>query len=526
MIDIDFKFYRAILWQRLPLILLIWLTLAIAAIALAYVLPPVYRSNAKILVEKPQIDQSLASATVNVTSEEIIQAIQQRLTTRANMLDVAERFGVFADQPDLSPSERVKEMRSSTNFKVINLGDPRARRGAPSTTVFTVSFVDDDPQLANLVNNELVTLILEENIKQRTGRAENTSAFFKQESVRLSNELTDLESQIVLFENENSDALPNSLDFRRNEMSRIQQRLIQIETQDQQLLDQKAQIERMIADPSLAGTLPSVQQSPEERQLLALTTQLAQLRSIYSDTHPQVIQVKAQMEVLETTIRGSVSNDTANPGVPSQLQINLDQIQTQLDFQANQRAALEAELERIKSTIDQTPNVTMQLNVLYRQKQALESQYNNVISRLNAAETGESIEVRQQGERFEVIEQATTPEEPESPNRLLIAAAGIVGGLGAGLGLMVLLELLNKSIRRPSELVSALGIQPFATVPYIATQGEIMRRRMKTGGILLTLAVGIPALLYFIHYQYMPIDLIISKMVERFGLDDLMRNLG
>jgi len=82
MIDIDFKFYRGILWKRLPLIIAIWLALSIAAIAVAYVLPPVYRSNARILVVKPQIDPNLATQTVNLTTAEIIQSIQERLLTR------------------------------------------------------------------------------------------------------------------------------------------------------------------------------------------------------------------------------------------------------------------------------------------------------------------------------------------------------------------------------------------------------------------------------------------------------------
>ena len=43
-------------------------------------------------------------------------------------------------------------------------------------------------------------------------------------------------------------------------------------------------------------------------------------------------------------------------------------------------------------------------------------------------------------QRISVIEQAIAPTDPESPNRLLIAIGGIVGGLAAGLGLVVLLE--------------------------------------------------------------------------------------
>jgi len=526
MIDLDFKFYRSILWKRLPLIMMVWLLIAGIAIAVAYLLPPVYRSGARILVEKAQIDPNLATQTVNVTSGEIIQSIQQRLMTRSNMLDIAERFNVFAKTPDYSPSERVVEMRDATQFRVINLGDARSR--APSTTVFTVSFASDNPEMASQVTNELVTRIKELNSDIRSGRASNTADFFEQESTRLGNELTDLESQIVDYENENADSLPNSQEFRRGEMSRLQSRLLQIDTQRQTLLEQKAGIERMIADPSLIAQAPVAQQTAEERQLIGLNTQLAQLKSIYSDTHPQVIQVKAQIEVLEQAIRGTVatSADGQSAGIPSQMQLNLDQITTNLAFLDDQTRDLEIEIARIKATLDATPSVSMELNVLNRKYTALQNQYDRAINQLNTAATGESIEVRQQGERFEVIEQATRPERPESPNRLLIAAGGLIGGLGTGLGLVILLELLNKSIRRPVELVNALGIQPFATVPYIATHGEIIRRRLKTAATLLVIAVGIPALLYVVHYKYMPIDLIISNLLERFGLDDLTRSLG
>lgn len=526
MIDIDFKFYRAILWKRLPLILMVWLVIAGAGLAIAYLLPPVYKSAARVLVVKPQIDASLATQTVNLASSEIIQEVEQRLMTRSNMLQIAEKYNVFADKPDLSPSERVQEMRASTGFNVINLGDILQRQ--PSTTVFDVSFSSDNPGLAAQVANEFVTLILERNAEIRRTIAEGTADFFEQESVRLANELTDLESQIVNFENENADALPNSLAFRRTEMSRIQNRLLQIETQELSLLDQKSQIERVIADPSLRPAVPVAQQTPEERQLTALNAQLAQLRSIYSDTHPQVVQVKAQIKVLDEVVRGTAQTDpNANASaVPSQMQLNLEQIESNLEFLEKQRSGLEAELQRIKDTIEQTPNVSMALNVLNRKYNAVQAQYNSAINQLNTAETGESIEVRQQGERFEVIEQATVPEEPESPPRLLIALGGLLGGLGLGLALTILLELLNKSVRRPSELVSGLGIQPFATVPYIATHGEIMRGRLKTAATLLAIAIGVPALLYVIHYQYMPIDLIIANVMERFGLDDLTSSLG
>jgi len=54
-----------------------------------------------------------------------------------------------------------------------------------------------------------------------------------------------------------------------------------------------------------------------------------------------------------------------------------------------------------------------------------------------------------------------------------------------GLGLIVLLEILNKTIRRPAELVQLFQAQPLATVPYIWTASE-----MRTGGNLMSIRLA------------------------------------
>ena len=61
------------------------------------------------------------------------------------------------------------------------------------------------------------------------------------------------------------------------------------------------------------------------------------------------------------------------------------------------------------------------------------------------------------------------------------------------------MEMLNHSIRRPVELTARLGIEPFATVPYIRTPGEVRRKRMIVAGVLALIAVAIPATLFAIQ---------------------------
>ena len=73
----------------------------------------------------------------------------------------------------------------------------------------------------------------------------------------------------------------------------------------------------------------------------------------------------------------------------------------------------------------------MTLADLERELANLQTQYDNAVAALGQAQVGEQIEVLSKGERFTLIEPPIEPTTPVSPPRLLIAAAGIVGGIGA-----------------------------------------------------------------------------------------------
>lgn len=526
MIDIDFKYYRAIFLKGLPLILLIWMPIAALAVYIAYKLPAIYQAEARILVETSQIPGTLAQSTVTKSSTEIIEQIRQRLLTRNNFLEIAEEFNVFPDEDGYSPSQKVESMRAATGFDVQIFAPSPRTQGA---TTFTISFESPSPILAAQITNEMVTRILEQNSEIRKGAVEETVAFFRQEHIRLGNELTDLEAQIVSFKNANPDSLPESLAFRRGEMSRLQERIRSLDTQEVTLREQRAQIVRVIENPALASTVAQVALSPEEQRLSTLKIQRASLIGTLSDQHPQIKKIDAEMAALQQIIKENnalAASGVDTGGAPSQMQLNLEQIDAQLLFIDRQRRDLEAELARLAKTIEATPDVGMSLSVLNRRLAQVQNDYDNNLNALNAATTGETIELREKGERFEVIEQPATPEQPIRPNRFMVAGGGVFGGLALGLGLVVLLELLNTSIRRPTELVNKLGIQPFATIPYIATRGEMLRSRLKAAALLMLVLAGLPALFYLIHYYYMPIDLIIAKVMDRFGLTDLTRALS
>lgn len=509
--NIDLKFYLAIFMRRLPYFAVIFVFFSALALAVAYLLPPVYRSSATILVESQQIPGDLARSTVPVNAIEQIQIIEQRLMTRANLLALARRFDLYTDRPGLTADAIVNDMRSRTAFVPALAG-----RNAPGATTINISFEAETPQQAAEVANEFVTLILLENVSLRTGRATDTLDFFEAEVERLANELERLTGEIMAFQAENENALPDSLDFRRNQQALIQERLLQFEREASSLRDSR---ERMVRIYERNGRVTAASQprTPEEAELEGLRRELARARAVYSASNPNIRLLENRIAFLQEEVDEQRAVDEELEGL-SELDIQLLEIDGRLEFIAEEKARLETELATLETSIQATPANRLVLEGLERNYRNVQAQYNSAVERLSQAAMGERIEVMAKGERFSLIEPANPPSRPEKPNRVLIAGAGVVGGGGAGVGFIVLLELLNRSIRRPVELSRALGIQPFATIPYIRTRREQRRKRMIVGIVLGLTVLGIPALLLTVHSYYLPLDLLVRHLLGAIGL--------
>ena len=510
----EVRYYLSVFLRRLPLFLIVSLSIASAAVAFAVILPTVYSANAVMLVERAQIPDELAASTVQTEAREQLQIVQQRLLTRANLIEVAREFQVYEDIGLLNPDQIVARMRADTSF--------RSSSGRDQATLLTVNFNARTPQIAAQVANDYVTRILADNARQRMRQAEDTLSFFEQEVDRLGTELDLQSARILKFQNENADALPDSLEFRMGRSNLLQERLSQMARDRASLEDQRGRLIEIYERTGAVDTAELSVQTFEERQLEQLRNQLSVALAVYSEESPQVRLLRSQVTTMEqqvaaqaAALAGQPQEGQENLSPDSLLDLQLAEIDAQLEFMDEQYVAVQTELDELQETIRRTPNNSIALEALQRDYENVQAQYTRALDRLSAAVTGERIETLSKGERITVIEQAIPPTDPSKPNRPLIAAGGTILGLGVAGFLIVLLETLNKAVRRPIDLTNGLGITPIATVPYIATSGERLRRRLLILFGLLVVLTGIPAALYFVHYQVMPLDLVIDKVLDR-----------
>ena len=505
----EIRYYLTLFWRRLPIFLVVSLSIASAGIATALLLPPTYTARGLLLVEAPQIPTNLAQSTVSIDAQQQLAIVQRRLMTRANLLEIAREYAVYEDIRGLSPDEIVERMRNDTFIH---------GSGGGAGSIMTVQFSGRTGEIAAGVANEYLTRILAENADQRQQRAEGTLEFFEQEVERLEAELQSRNDEILAFQNANADALPDTLGYRMNRHQVLTERIAQLNRDMSLLQDQRTRLVELRDSGVTAEQIASSSGEPRtaaQAQLAAMRDELVSARSVYAEDSPRVQMLRARISALEEQVAAEVAPLGENDEPMDIIGLQITEVDARMEALARQLAEVESELADVEGSIERTPANAIELQSLRRDYESIEGQYNRALDRLSTAATGERIEVMNRGQRVSVIEQALPPNEPTDPNRPAIAMAGAGAGLFAGLGIVVLLEVLNKAIRRPTDLTRSLGITPIATISYISTPGERLRRRGIWLIVLLIAAAGIPAALGYVHYQVMPLDLVFDKIWAR-----------
>jgi len=501
----DLKFYFSLFLRRLHWFLLFLVIGSAIGLTLAKVLPTVYEASARLLVESEQIPDELASSTVSTEATEQIEIIQQRILTRDTLVDMASRLNIYGGtqaERQMTTEDLVADLRSRISIVTTGGAVPR---GPTRATIVSVGFEAPTAQIASTVANELVTLIIREDVSMRTGSARQTLEFFQQETERLDRELAERGAVILEFKEKNQEALPDSLEFRRSQQAASQERLLQLEREETALRDQRNRRVRLQEFSEATGVSDfGTALTPEQEQLRALEDEMTAQLAILSPTNPRIKLLEARIAALRSvveaqTAREAVAAGGETAGAPlSEFEAQLAEIDGRIDFIVDQKAQIQRNLDQLSASIESTPGNSIALDTLERDYANVRAQYDQAVGNVARAETGDVIETLRQGQRISIVEQAITPNAPTKPNRPVIAAGGVGGGFLLGLAAVFLLEFFNKGIRRPVDITNALGITPFATIPYYRTGKDKLKRRTIILVVLAAAMIGTSLILWFV----------------------------
>lgn len=527
----DIRFYLSLFLRRLPWFLCAAVSVAALGITVARILPTVYVAAATLVVEGEQIPDSLAASTVRTNATEQLQIIQQRILSRDTLIDMANRLQIYAPQPgqparQMDGDALVQDLRK----RILIVTTDGAERSVNQATLVNVRFEAPTAALAAAVANDVVTQILKIDVEMRTGSARQTLDFFSQEVARLDKELAQHGAEMLKFKEANKRSLPEGLSFNQSQQVTLLGQVQQVQAAEAELTDGRARMVRLheasaggndtggtgVGGTGVGGD-PAQATSVEQQQLRALKDQLTAQQAVLSPKNPRIKLLQSQITALEQVVSGQKASglvDAAGKAM-SAYDVQLADLDAKLAGLATQKTALTDQMTTLQAAIDATPGNAIALDVLQRNYDNTKAQYDLAVTNKARAETGDTIETLAKGQRISVIEQAVAPTAPARPNRKVIAAGGVVGGLLLGLGLVALIEALQTGIRRPAEITAKLGFAVFATLPYMKTAREIRLGRLRIAGAVLLTLLAVAGGLWAIDTYYMPLDLLFDQMVKR-----------
>ncbi len=245
----DIREYLAILRRHKVQILAVAAVLCAVAAAVAIGLPPVYRSSATILVQEQEIPPDLVRSTITSFADERIQVISQQVMTRAVLLQLVDKYGLYKKYRERATNDEVVErMRKDIKLTTVdaNMSDRSSGRRVNATIAFEIAYDSPSPEQAQQVVNELVTLYLNENVKARQQSVAETAAFLTQEADRLAKQIQDIEANLAGFKRRYAGRTPDSSAVNMQLAERTESELLRIEREMSMLQDRRFSLEAQL----------------------------------------------------------------------------------------------------------------------------------------------------------------------------------------------------------------------------------------------------------------------------------------
>ncbi len=562
--------------RRWRLIIPAFLVVIIASIV-AVSIPAVYESTATVLIEEPEVPREFIQSTITSFAAQRLQVIQQRVMTTQNLVSIINKFDLFKDERRQKPiSEIASDFRDNISMDLVSAEviDPRSGQSMQATIAFNISYQDSSRRVAQQVANELVSLYLNENLRDRREKAAETTGFLAEEARRLGQLVSEVENKIAEFKRRNAGQLPEQLELNLGLMRRAEADLADTARRIQLLEERKVVLQSELSQlsPHGARTIDGeTVLSPSER-LKALQTKLISMQGVYGGNHPDVVKMrreitalqketgegtnvdalKSQLQIanqslvttrkkygpkhpdvvntekqiasLKAAIRnagtskrnGSLTPKPDNPAyIMAQTQLkNLDsQIRSLVQQQAEIRKSLKIQEERVLKI----PEAEREYLALKRDYDNAYIKYKEVKAKQLQAQLAQSLETERKSERFSLIEPPQLPLKPVRPNRIAILFIGLVFAGAAGVGNVFLAETMDETIYGPKQLAAIIGHQPLVVVPLIKQKTAKTGRRWLIAAVVLIILAAIAAGLYGFHVYVRPLDVMWFSTLRRFG---------
>ncbi len=491
--------YLAILRRRLWVIIIPAVLVTVGTYLFSLKIPNRYISQTLVMIEQPQVPENYVRPVVTEQLDHRLGTMREQIRSRTRLEPIIQQLGLFKEEVGrVSMEDLVGRMRESIGIKPVR----SVLESGSALPGFYISFTADDPRLAQQVCSQITSMLMEENLHLREQRAIGTTDFLQNELNEAKRKLDAQDAKLADFKRRYFGQLPGQEQTNLSILAGLNTQLDGVTQSLNRAQQEKSYAESLLAQEVRDWEASRASYTPQslEQQLANLKSQLVTLEARYTSNHPDVIKLKNDIAEVRKKLQEAGTNKTqpeqkvaiSEPRQIERLRYQIREYEQTIQEKTRQQQKLQQQVAVYQARVQSSPSVEEQYKNLTRDYQSALEFYNELLRKKSQSAMATNLELRQQGEQFRVLDPPDLPEKPSYPNRLLFAAGGLGGGLALGLGITLLLELRDKSLRTERDIEFYLGLPTLALVPSVGEENGNKRgfwKRAKKPPVQLDLRV-------------------------------------
>jgi polysaccharide chain length determinant protein (PEP-CTERM system associated) len=476
--------FRHEVFKHRNVIALIFIAISLSILLIGVGWPKKYKAASLILVDQKKIIQPLTEG-VAVPTEiiDFAQIARELIYGRKIMNIILKEGGWLKNKPSAveqgNLTAHVTQQTEVSSLKGSNL--------------IKIEYSDEDPVRAAKIADKFAELLLAESMEKKGQESGNAFEFLDKQMQEYHKKLLQAETRLKEFRSKNISAQPGTEGEVMARVNALQERLEQTKLELAEALSKKDSLEKQLAgEAEMAVSLAREEQYA--KRIAKLQAKFDKLRLNYHDAHPNVIQVKHQVEDLAKAIasekqRREAAKASADDKEQSSEKGTHTYINPLYGKLRSEISALKATIDGLKVRIGQTEwllNEQLErgrrihiseaiLAELTRDYEVNRDIHQQLLRRREYARVSKSLDKEGQGLNMRIYERAVVPVQPYGPRFMYFALGGLILGTLLPLGLVCAMILYDPRVRFKSTITEKLNLPVLATIPHLSTSKEVQR---------------------------------------------------
>ena len=474
----DFATLLSIVKRRYPPALIGFCSVLLGAILYLAFAKKTYQATSSIVLQDRQESISELGKDLSSISESKeysplasqVEFIKSKLVLKNALENVTQKSkDLTVDDISL---ETIKQVQANLAIGIV-----------PNTNIIQISYIDSDPKFASTLLNEIVNSVKKRNVDSIRAEATSVREFLEEEVEQQKREVNQIKTEENAYREREGIV---SLD---NQTNNLVNNLNKLEIQNQDLLGRIREQESKVNNLKQVANVDNAQAAfiegkiGQDRQLEELRTALTEIeaklataRSNFTENNPAVINLKEERENILALHRQQIerilgqeaissapeiagnSTSKSEDGVGEKVLEDLITNQIQLDADRDRLEVTQAEISKIRDKIALLPKKVQSLTDLVSQQEQATESLQFLQRKLEEARIAEAQLVG----NFQVVESATVPDSPYSPNILAVMAIASFMATALMAAIILLLEKIDRTLYDSKEVEQNINI-PFLT---------------------------------------------------------------